>query len=486
MPIVGTEPQQAGLDHSRGPNSTIRPDAPSLLYSLTDLIRSNSGPAYTCPGDSYQISHSVHLARMASGFVECRTCPNNDAIQLPTGTVAAAPAEPNPGRSLVTSSGIRGTYLNEIDRTRATNWGAAFASMLWDQQPRMGRVKADAVSSDANESVRGTLLAEAAASRRGPMVVIGFDERPSSPDIVMGVAIGLRRMGCQVVDLGQTTGPCFQFATHHLNAAGGVFVTGSGCDPAWTGFQFTGGGSIPWMQTEILRALESRARTTVVRPTRHVGMQGAFNAAIPYEAGLWKLFHALRPLQVVCGSSTRQLPQLLDRLFSRLPCRLTHEALPVRRRDLDDPKDADVQRVATATVAGQHHVGMVLDDDGERCAFVTNAGELVSIGELSRLLTLFELHEHRSARVVLDDRIDPQVSVSLTSINPACQVDVASVAELPGLLMTFNAHLGVTVDHRVWFGGDYPACNAIQTLARVLQAMSLSDTPMSDLLRRAA
>ncbi len=479
MPIVGAESQQTGLDHSRGANSTIRPDAPStLLYSLTDLIRSNNGQAYTCPGESYQISRSVHLARLASGFAECRTCPQNDAARRSSLTTSTN--ESIPAGSLVTSNGIRGTYLNEIDRSRATNWGAAFASLLWDEQPRVGR------ATDASESPRATSLVDATIARPGPMVVIGFDERPSSPDIVMGIALGLRRMGCQVVDLGQTTGPCFRFASHHLDAAGGVFVTGAGCDPAWTGFQFTGSGSIPWMQPEILRTMESRAKTTVVRPTRHAGTQRAFNAAVPYEAGLWKLFHALRPLRVACGSATRQLPKLLDQLFARLPCQITHEILPVRRRDLDDPSDADVQRVAIATVQGEHHLGIVVDDDGERCAFVTDQGQLVSVAELLRLLTLFELHDHRSARVVLDDRLDPQVGISLQSINPACQVETMSVAELPSSLIHYNADLGLTADHRVWFGGAYPACNAIQTLARVLQALSLSDAPMSELLQRAA
>ncbi|HEY4262392.1 MAG TPA: hypothetical protein VGM98_19680 [Schlesneria sp.] len=472
MSIVGADSQQTGLDHSRGANSTIKPDAPSsLMYSLSDLIRSNDGQAYTCPGESYQISRSVHLARLASGFAECRTCPQNDAVRRSSMTTPVT--EPSPAGTLVTSNGIRGTYLNEIDRSRATNWGAAFASLLWDKQPRIGR------ATDANEST--SLIA-----RPGPMVVIGFDERPSSPDIVMGIALGLRRMGCQVVDLGQTTGPCFRFASHHLDAAGGVFVTGAGCDPAWTGFQFTGSGSIPWMQPEILRTMESRAKTIVVRPTRHAGTQRAFNAAVPYEAGLWKLFHALRPLRVACGSATRQLPKLLDQLFARLPCQITHEILPVRRRDLGDSHDADVQRVAAATVHGQHHLGIVVDDDGERCAFVTDQGQLVSIAELLRLLTLFELHDHRSARVVLDNQLDPQIRTSLQSINPACQVETTSVAELPSSLIHYNADLGLTADHRVWFGGAYPACNAIQTLARVLQALSLSDAPMSELLQRAA
>lgn len=488
MPIARTEPQQPGLDHSRGTNSTAAAaGGSSVLFSLQDVIRGCRGPEYTCPGETHAISHSVHLARLASGFANCKNCRHNGAAASELKVVAPTGNDSLLGRSLVAGNGIRGVYLNELDRTRAANWGAAFASFLWDRQPRVGREISqvptrtlDTEGTDSSPSITCP-----APTRRGPTVVIGFDERPSSPDIVVGVALGLRRMGCQVIDLGQTTAPCFRFATHHLEAAGGIFVTGAGCDPAWTGFQFTGQAAVPWHDDQSLRTLESRALGVVIRPTRHAGTQRAFDASIPYEAGLWRLFHALRPLQVVCGTATRHLPKLLDSLFARLPCRLTHEPLPVRKRDLSDPHDVDIQRVAAATVTGQQHLGMIVDDDGERCAFVTDRGRLVSIGELARLLTLFELHEHRQARILLEDSLPAEIATSLAAINPACQVERCDIAALPASLLEFNAHLGVTADHRVWFGGDYPACNAIQTLARVLQALSLSDAPMSELLQRA-
>jgi len=455
---------------------------------------------YTCPGETHSISHSVHLSRLASGFAACRRCPHNG--DLPNGPDQAPTSEPGPRAlpSLVTENGVRGVYLNELDRTRAAQWGAAFAAMLWDQQPRVGRaitpnsaVPARSVLGNSGEMAVATdaaaplpELTVMAPSRRGPVVVIGFDERPSSPDIVMGVALGLRRMGCQVIDLGQTTRPCFHFAVHHLEAVGGIFVTGSGCDPAATGFHFAGRNSIPWLQTDLLRTLEQRATQPLVRPTRTAGAQRPFHAAIPYQTSLWKLFHALRPLQIVCGTSAGPLARELDALFTRLPCRLTHEALPVRRRNLNDPHDVDVQRLAAATVTGQQHLGVIIDDDGERCAFVTDSGELVTIPDLTRLLVLLELHEHRSTRLIADERLYPDLTGWQQVVGSAIQLEPTAAPQIPTALIDHNASLGVTADNRVWFGGTYPACNAIMTLARVLQALSLSDAPMSEVLRRSA
>jgi phosphomannomutase len=441
--------------------------------SLPALALVRDDQSFLCPGESHPISYSVHVARQAAGFLACGNCRHR---QMAAGQNDGRPTAT--GRSLVSADGIRGVYLNEIDRNRAANWSSAFAALLWDDQPRVGRVVPSA--SMNSEDTQGT---SKPSTRRGPVAVIGFDERPSSPDVVLGVSLGLRRMGCQVIDLGQTTRPCFHFAVHHLRAAGGVYVGGSGCPPAFTGFDFARRNAIPLLDAVMLRDLEQRSRTLVTRPTRIAGHQQPFHAAIPYQAGLWSLFHALRPLKVVCGTATRSISRTLDLLFARLPCQLSQETLPVRKRDLDDSHDADVRRIGAAVVASQAHLGLIIDDDGERCAFLNERGQLLPSSDLAKLMMLFELHEHRTLRAVVDASIHTRVSQSLGSVAGACQVDSVAAVEIPSAIMDCNASLGFTANHRVWCGGDYPACDAIKTLARVLQALSLSDAAMSEVLR---
>jgi hypothetical protein len=127
---------------------------------------------------------------------------------------------------------------------------------------------------------------------------------------------------------------------------------------------------------------------------------------------------------------------------------------------------------------------LIIDDDGEHCAFVTDQGQLVSINELTRLLVLFEIREHRSANIVIEEALKPQFEEWLGTIGSACQAEWGPSHRLPQMVLQHSAALGIAADHRIWFGGSYPACNAILTLARVLQALSLSDSPMSDVLKR--
>ncbi len=462
---------------------------------------------YVCPGETPAISHSIHLARLSSFYSKCRECPHrHDVGSHSVHPVAASGHAVEVSRvqvsravraSLLETDGVRGVYLNELDRTRAAEWGAALASMLWDDEPRVGGTRGhgdkgtrgdeDLVEGDAALSPCPLVPVSpcpAASARRGPTVVIGFDERPASPDIVTGVALGLRRMGCQVIDLGQATAPCFQFAVQHLDAAAGLFVTGAGCDPAWTGFDVVGRGARPWSRGHKLEELEARARAGVMRPTRAAGSQRTFQALVPYEAGLWKHFHALRPLQVVCGSATKLLPRIVDRLFAKLPCRVTHVTLPVRRRDLRDEQDSDVRRVATAVVSGGQHFGLIVDDDGQRCAFVTERGRLVTPGELARLLIDFERHEHHHLKVVVTEALAGELSAWLMRLGVKAVTSEESAASVTASLVEHAARLGLLDDGRVWLGEATPTCDALVTLARVLQALSLSDASFGEVVSR--
>jgi len=464
---------------------------------------------YVCPGETHAISHSIHLARLSAFYSKCRECSHRNDIghhSLQPIELSGAKVSRAARTSLLETDGVRGVYLNELDRTRAADWSAALASMLWDDEPRAGSARANSLGAgtrgQGDKETRGDdALVEGdaafspsplvplspchtASTRRGPTVVIGFDERPASPDIVTGVALGLRRMGCQVMDLGQTTASCFQFAVQHLDAAAGLFVTGAGCDPAWTGFDVVGRGARPWSRGHKLEELEARARDGVMRPTRAAGSQRTFQALVPYEAGLWKHFHALRPLRVVCGSAAKLLPRIVDRLFAKLPCRVTHVALPIRQRVLHDEQDSDVRRVASAVVSGGQHLGLIVDDDGQRCAFVTERGRLVTPGELARLLIDFERHEHHHLKVVATETLANELSAWSMRLGVETVVSDESAASVTTSFVEIEARLGLLGDGRVWFGDAHPMCDVLVTLARVLQALSLSDASFGEVVSR--
>jgi hypothetical protein len=432
---------------------------------------------YRCPGEEYDIPRPVHLARLAASYSKCRHCPHAPGAlaSSPEGANDDSPPPDNDFLRFFSLEGVRGRYLNELSRATAPEIAGAMASCLWDE------------TLSASATVAGTLRVPSAApnspnlapaspdnqivtapsttdegirllrsGRPGPCVVLGHDERPSSPDIVTGVGQMLRRMGCQVVDIGAATRPCLMFAVDHLSAAGAVHVTGAGCDPGWIGLDFVMQGGLPCSSPGLLDRIATCCREGYSRPTRRPGSRRAFQASVPYEAGLRKHFHALRPLKIALACPSRTLRELFARLFRRVACRLIPVETPIRLRALLDLADPDLVRTSHRVQTECADLGVLVDDDGERCVFFDEAG-----------------------RVVSPQLVAPLLATDTSPLEPNLNREVVT-------RQMRDRDLGFSFDGagRFWFDEGYPACDALLTLVHLLHTLSRSDRPFSDVAGR--
>ena len=426
---------------------------------------------YTCPGEKHPISRSVHLSRLAAFYPKCRDCQHRDDTgNLPQQTVERLQnTEKRVERpTLFTDDGVRGIYLNELNRNRAGRMSAAFASLLWDGYPLQGR---DTTEKPTNGCVR----------HPRPVVVVGYDARPSSPDIATGVVTALRRMGCHVVDINLTTRPCFCFAVDHLKATGGIFVTGAGSDPSWTGLDFLGRHACPISRDSGLENIEGQIRLGFSRPTRQAGPHRIFQATLPYEAVLWKHFHALRPLRIVCGCPIRLQRETLTKIFEKLPCSLQFADVHHRSRDLTNAEDQDIRQVAHTVMQRDAHLGVVIDDDGCLCAFVDERGRLIDSNSITVLIAELLLSEQRSASFAIESSA-ADVKPVIQSLRGQCHDIGTTLSEAYRAVNDSNCVLAAGTSGRFWFRESIPTCDAILTVARMLEVLSQSDTCVSELV----
>ena len=445
-------------------------------------------PQYVCPGETHAISRAVHLSRLAAFYPKCRECPHRQEIgQLSQPQFESDDSsEPRESeRSLFTLEGVRGVYLNELTRHKAGELSAAFASLLWESLPLAGR--SDLRDANSKRPIR----------RSGPVVVVGFDERPSSPDIVTGVAAALRRMSCQVVDIGQTSMPCFRFSVAHMQAAGGILISGHGCEPSWTGLDFVGKHGRPISvagrrnENSAARAISledihHRCEQGAVRPLRQGGSQRVFQVSVPYLAGLLKRFHALRPLRVAIGCSVRFVRRTLDALFEKLPVTLDWIEIPRRSRDLLNGDDSDVRRVREAVVAQSADFGFLIDDDGADVAVLDEVGSLLAPGDLLCLLAEVLLAEQVGAAVVIDNAARDFLQPRIATKDRRCWLGGWTQSDVWQAMRHEAAICGGGATGRVWLRDAVPACDAILTLAHLLQALSRDDAPLSQVVAESA
>jgi phosphomannomutase len=428
--------------------------------------------SYICPGEKHPISRSVHLARLAAAFEACRECPlREDGSRVAPEGVAAPKEQPKiRTRELIVRGGLRGPFLNVMNRSLAAALTTRFAQSLWERSQVGG----------SNDGIdRGARVAR-------PTVVVGYDERPSSPTIFSAAVGAVRRMGCHVLDVGLVTKPCFWFALNHVHASGGLFVTGSGTEPAWTGIDFLWETARPASVDELaaIRADADELGSNghlIARPTRTAGTQRAFQATEPYESSLAKDFAGANVGKIVCASASPLIGQLVQRLFKPLTCELVSIDLPIKIRNPARRRDEGILQLSKTVRDQQAQLGFLIDDDGQRCGFVDERGRHVSSAAIARLVVPLLLAEQPGSTVVLEPSAMLELRPLVEAMGGRCQSCSDEFAAIAGAVRDFRAVYGGGDSGRHWFLEDYPNCDALLVLAHVLTALGRASQPSSQL-----
>jgi phosphomannomutase len=438
--------------NSRG-DSTRLPGWSTVLTPLHDER------SYLCPGEAAPVGRAVHLARLAASYEKCAVCSHRRDVNLFLSPAVSAPVDPPQVRTqtlVSVSHGFRGRYGDPLDRALAMKWAAALASLLWE------------------ERIDTTVQPQEA------VVVVGYDERLCSPDLLTGIMRGVERMSCRVFDIGLTTEPCLRFAVQQLDVDAGLIVTGAGCDPAWSGFDVFRRLGLPPEQA-FLDRWQAASIGLISRPSRSPGHVVAHSISQQYDAALAGRFHAVRPLTIVCGAASRQLRTRIENLLARLPGRMQLETVPVRRRDLSDRRDPDHLRIGQRVCDRGADLGVVMGDDGTKCSFLDERGELIDAVAWQLRIIDRLLRDDPQGTIILDTHAWDQLAPHVTSAGGK-PILVAS-SDRAARMMFESGLAAFGGDHRVWFGGEIPTCDAIATLAAVWQALSRSDAPASEALR---
>ena len=231
------------------------------------------------------------------------------------------------------------------------------------------------------------------------------------------------------------------------------------------------------------------------RPSRRPGSQRTFQASIPYEAGLWKHFHALRPLKIALACPSHAVQAVFSRVFRKLACRLLPVNTPTRLRSMGDPTDPDFVRVSRTLREGHADLGVLIEDDGEQCTFLDEQGRIVAPRLMAKVLTEVVRLDLRAESVAVypalwhDGPIAPVKICALPDARSRQSPLFVSDPNRENVTRAMSLHqavFGADGVGRFWFAESFPACDALLTVVHLLQALSRSDAPLSRVIQDVA
>ncbi len=256
--------------------------------------------------------------------------------------------------------------------------------------------------STADAEALGRAYATILAAKGGKSVCLGFDGRLSSPDLAKALARGLCAGGADVHWIGLGPTPMLYFAVHHLNADGGIQVTGSHNPPDHNGFKMMIGKK-SFFGERIQELGRIAAEGAYHQGNGRLIDQPVFQA---YIDRLLTDYKQGRELKVVWDAGNGASGEALKALTDRLPGE--HHLLyadidghfPNHHPDPTVPEN--LEDLIAAVQSKGAELGIAFDGDGDRIGVVDGQGRILFGDQLLQVLISEVLERLPGSPIIAD------------------------------------------------------------------------------------
>ncbi len=317
--------------------------------------------------------------------------------------------------------------------------------------------------------------------RSGHAVVLGMDNRTSSPALKEAFAAGVLSTGVDVVDIGVNHTPLLYFAVAHWKQDGGATVTGSHNPVSDNGVKMVHAGALPLTEEEIQGLLE-----TIRRGDFETG-QGRRTTRDPredYFRAITVRVKLARRLTVVVDAGNGVAGLFAPELLRRIGCEVIElycESDGTFPNHLPDPEmEENVRDLIAKVREARADIGIAYDGDADRMGVVDERGARHEADLILALLARDLLTRQPGAKIVFDVK-SSQVLVD----------DIRAHGGRPIMWKTGHSHLkrkmredGILLGGEVsghmffaenWYGVD----DGILASCKFLELMAQSPEPVS-------
>ncbi|MGQ3299786.1 phosphoglucomutase/phosphomannomutase PgmG [Reyranella sp.] len=248
----------------------------------------------------------------------------------------------------------------------------------------------------------GRTLGTLVRRKGGKRMALGYDGRLSSPELAAACIEGLTAAGIDVIDIGLAATPMLYFAVYHLEADGGIQITGSHNPPDYNGFKMMMGKK-SFFGADIQKLGEMAGKADW-----ETGQGKVERRAIlaDYAARLLRDVKPGRKLKVAwdtgngaVGVSIRSVVDKLEGEHFVLNEKVDG-TFPAHHPDPTVPKNLE-QLIAEVKARGCD-LGIAFDGDGDRIGAVDGQGRILWGDQLLVLWSRDVLKNHPGATIIAD------------------------------------------------------------------------------------
>jgi phosphomannomutase/phosphoglucomutase len=314
-------------------------------------------------------------------------------------------------------------------------------------------------------------------------VVVGRDNRHTSPALAHALIDGLKSSGCDVLELGLVSTPFVYWWAVKEGNAGAVMVTGSHLPPDQNGFKLSVGSRN--LYGDDLQTLRSNIEQGWLRTGDGVSTY-QLDAFTPYVADIVPRLRMPRALRVVVDAGNGTAGLFAPRLFNAWSHHVTtlfcepDGSYPNHQPDPQVP--ANMAALGEKVRETGADIGIAFDGDADRMGAVDEHGNPIAADRLLALLARDMLTRHPGATVV-GDVLCSQVLFDEVARAGGIPIMWASGHSLvKAKMVETGALLGGEMSGHIFMGEDYHGFDdAYLAAGRLLHMLAESGVTMSQL-----
>ncbi len=320
-------------------------------------------------------------------------------------------------------------------------------------------------------------------------VVVGYDMRETSIPYQEQVMRGITDEGVDVVNIGLTSTPAFNFACAHVDAhVGGIMVTASHNPSEYNGFKMTRGNGLPIGKGSGMEFIRDLACDGELSTPSTVGAISELDIRPTYIDHIFSLIDidSIKPLHIVVDGGNGMGDVTFPMWLEKLPVKVTymymepdgtfphHEANPLKTETLKDLQ-AKVREVGA-------DFGFALDGDADRLGVVDERGDVVEASYVGALIGLEILKKNPGGHMLYDLRSSqsiPELWEAAGATTEKCMIGHALIKKM---MRDTNAIFASELSLHMYYGDTYNMESTDLSLLYLLHIVSREGKKMSELV----
>tara|TARA_B100001750_G_scaffold89479_1_gene70699 strand:+ start:1943 stop:3298 length:1356 start_codon:yes stop_codon:yes gene_type:complete len=318
-------------------------------------------------------------------------------------------------------------------------------------------------------------------------VVVGYDVRPSSLDILDALAKGIASQNSEVISIGLCGTEEIYFATNHLKTDAGVMITASHNPADYNGLKIVGSGAKPVSIDSGLGDIKSLAESAeYIADIKYEIKEAAIRSNYLDKVLSFVDIDNIKPLKVLVNAGNGCAGPVVDALESRLPIKfikLQNQPDGSFPNGIPNPLLIENREITSkAVVEHKADLGIAWDGDFDRCFFFDSKGLFIENYYLIGLLSEELLKSNPGDHIVHDPRLVWNTREEVLKAGGTPQLSKAGHSFIKETMRSNNSVYGGEMSGHHYFRDFFYSDSGMIPWLLLLQNISNSGQSLSQLV----